>query len=107
MKITRKQWIMVLIGALLILLLWYMSKQKGSSGQGAATDTNEDTSEGDATLTGPTEGADISSSTGIGVVGPTGVSRGDRANPRVSATTVAVPRGVSGEATPIRKDVLI
>ena len=50
MKITRKQWLLILMGILLILLLWYMAKQRGTSGAGATSDTGEETSAGDATL---------------------------------------------------------
>ena len=74
MKLTRKQWILVLLGALVILLLWFMAKQKGTSGQGADTDTGEEGSEGDATLTEPTEAAAISSRAGaVGATGTVGL----------------------------------
>ena len=72
MKMTRKQWLMVLLGVLIIILLWYMSLQKGTSGQGADSDTGEDTSEGDATLAEPTENAAISAR--AGQVGATGTA---------------------------------
>ena len=50
MKLTRKQWLLILMGILLILLLWWMSKNKGTSGQGSTSDTGGETSAGDATL---------------------------------------------------------
>ena len=74
MKLTRKQWILILFGVLVILLLWYMSKQAGTSGQGADSDTGEETSEGDATGPEPTENAAISARGGqVGVTASVGL----------------------------------
>lgn len=64
MKLTRKQWYLILLGILIILLLWFMAKQKGSSGQGATSDPGIDTSSGDANLPAPTEAAAISGRNG-------------------------------------------
>jgi len=65
MKLTRKQWYLILLGILIILLLWFMAKQKGTSGTGATTDPGLDTSEGDANLPAPTETAAISARNGL------------------------------------------
>jgi hypothetical protein len=60
MKLSRKQWYLILLGILVILLLWWLAKRREGSGQGATTDTGGDTSVGDATLAGPTENQRIS-----------------------------------------------
>ena len=54
MKLTRKQWILILIGVLIIVLLWWLTKIRGS-GAGATSDNQEDGSEGNAALPGPVE----------------------------------------------------
>ena len=107
MKLTRKQWILILIGVLVIVLLWWMSKLRGTSGQGATSDTGEDTSEGDATLPDPTENASISAHGGsISFTPDGGATRGDRPHPVTSGTSTPSGPGVEGVVVH-RKDVLI
>jgi hypothetical protein len=60
MKLSRKQWYLILLGILIILLLWWLAKIRGTSGQGATSDTGGETSAGDATLAGPTENVRVS-----------------------------------------------
>lgn len=60
MKLNRKQWLLILMGILLILLLWWMAKRTGTSGAGATSDNREDTPLGDGALPDPGEKSDIS-----------------------------------------------
>lgn len=107
MKITNRQWWYILIGAAVVVLLWYLSKQKGKSGQGATTDTGEETSSGDATLADPTENARISGATGTTDLVYGTPTRGTRIVPKSEVLRTTSQPGVQGGIKPIRKDVLI